>query len=157
RERELVHTLRTRARLEADVAIKRELLREAKTLAEQAVGDRELAEAALRDLVAEDENDLWALEELTRLRGAAGDDAEVVRWLLTRAEIVAEGVGALTLKHEAARVLVEKLHDRAKAMTLYEEILDAEPLDSPAADALRALYGEAGRDRDLARLLLRLI
>jgi tetratricopeptide (TPR) repeat protein len=157
RERELVHTLRTRARLEGDLTTKRELLREAKSLAEGAVGDRELAEATLRDLVAEDEGDLWALEELTKLRGAAGDDAEVVKLLLTRAELVPDGVVALTLKHEAARVLVDRLRDPARATTLYEEILDAEPLDAPAADALRSLYGEAGRDRDLAKLLMRLI
>ncbi|HEX3770616.1 MAG TPA: tetratricopeptide repeat protein [Polyangiaceae bacterium] len=157
RERELVHTLRTRARLETDIDTKRDLLREAKGLAEGPVGDRELAEATLRDLLAEDEADLWALEELTNLRAAAGDDAEVVRLLLFRAETVSDGDAALALRHEAARVMVDKLHDTAKATQLYEEILDAEPNDAPAATALRSLYGQAGRDRDLARLLTRLI
>jgi len=157
RERELVHTLRTRARLEIDMATKRELLREAKQLAEHTVADRELAEATLRDLVAEDEGDLWALEELTRLRAAAGDEAEVVRLLLRRAELVADGGEVLGLKHEAAQVLAGKLHDAARAIALYEEILDADPTDERAASALRALYGEAGRDKDLARLLQRLV
>ena len=59
--------LRARAKLESDLGTKRELLREAKAIAEGPVGDRELAEATLRDLVAEDEADLWALEELSRL------------------------------------------------------------------------------------------
>ncbi|HEY8038469.1 MAG TPA: tetratricopeptide repeat protein [Polyangiaceae bacterium] len=157
RERELVHTLRTRARLEGDLATKRELLREAKALAEGTVGDNELAEAALRDLVAEDEGDLWALEELTKLRAAVGDDAEVVRLLLRRAELVVDGAEALALRHQAARVLVEKLKDPARATSLYEEILDAEPNDERAAGALRGLYLDAGRERDLARLLARLI
>jgi tetratricopeptide (TPR) repeat protein len=157
RERELVHTLRTRARLETDIETKRDLLREAKGLAEGPVGDRELAEATLRDLLTEDEADLWALEELTNLRAAAGDDAEVVRLLLFRAETVSDGDAALALRHEAARVLTDKLHDTARATQLYEEILDSEPGDAPAANALRALYGQAGRDRDLARLLTRLI
>ncbi len=157
RERELVHTLRTRARLETDLTTKRELLRDAKGLAEGPVGDRDLAEATLRDLIAEDEADLWALEELTKLRGAAGDDAEVVKLLLYRAEIVSDGAQALALRHEAARVLVGGLKDSGRATTLYEEILDAEPTDVPAAKALRELYGQAGRDRDLARLLSRLI
>jgi golgin subfamily B member 1 len=157
RERELVHTLRTRARLEGDLATKRELLREAKAIAEETVGDRELAEAVLRDLVAEDEGDLWALEELTRLRGLAGDDAEVVRLLLRRAELVVDGVEALSLKHQAAKVLVDKLHDAPKATSLYEEILESDPTDAPAATALRTLYGEAGRFKDLAKLLSRLV
>jgi tetratricopeptide (TPR) repeat protein len=157
RERELVQTLRTRARLETDRATKQELLRDAKALAEGPVGDRDLAEATLRDLIAEDEADQWALEELTKLRSAAGDNAEVVKLLLYRAELVADGAQALVLKHEAARVLVDNLHDAGRATTLYEEILDAEPTDEPAAKALRGLYGQGGRDRDLARLLLRLV
>jgi tetratricopeptide (TPR) repeat protein len=157
RERELVHTLRTRARLEGDLATKRDLLREAKALAEGTVGDRELAEAVLRDLVAEDEGDLWALEELTKLRGAAGDDAEVVRLLLRRAELVVEGGEALSLKHAAARVLVDKLDDATRATSLYEEILEAEPADAPAAAELRKLYAQAGRFKDLAKLLSNLV
>jgi tetratricopeptide (TPR) repeat protein len=157
RERELVHTLRTRARLEGDLATKRDLLREAKALAEGTVGDRELAEAVLRDLVAEDEGDLWALEELTKLRSAAGDDAEVVRLLLRRAELAVDGGEALSLKHEAARVLVEKLHDATRATSLYEEILESEPADAQAAAELRKLYAEAGRYKDLAKLLSNLV
>jgi tetratricopeptide (TPR) repeat protein len=157
RERELVHTLRTRARLEGDPATKRDLLREAKALAEGTVGDRDLAEAVLRDLVAEDEGDVWALEEMTKLRAAAGDDAEVVKLLLRRAELVTDGHEALSLRHEAAKVVVEKLHDDARGVTLYEEILEAEPTDAPAATALRGLYAGAGRFKDLARLLARLV
>ncbi len=157
RERELVHTLRTRARLETDLETKRALLREAKALAEGPVGDRDLAEAMLRDLLAEDEGDLWALEELTKVRGAAGDDAEVVTLLLRRAELVVDGAQALSLRHEAARVLVEKVKDSARAISLYEEILDAEPADAEAAGALRRLYAEAGRDKELAKLLSKLV
>ncbi|MGO9837833.1 MAG: tetratricopeptide repeat protein [Polyangiaceae bacterium] len=157
RERELVHTLRTRARLETDIGTKRALLREAKSLAEAPVGDRELAEAVLRDLIAEDEGDMWALEELTRLRALVGDDSEVVALLLRRAELVVDGAQALALKHEAATVVVDKLRDAARAITLYEEILDAEPSDAQAATALRALYADAGRDKELARLLSRLV
>ena len=157
RERDLVQTLRTRARLEGDLATKRELLREAKGLAETAVGDRELAEAVLRDLIAEDEGDLWALEELTKLRASAGDDAEVVRLLLRRAELVTDGKDVLALKHEAARVVVEKLKDVARATMLYEEIFEAEPSDEAAASSLRRLYAEAGRYKDLARLLSGLV
>jgi tetratricopeptide (TPR) repeat protein len=157
RERELVHTLRTRARLESDLETKRSLLREAKALAEGPVGDRELAEAVLRDLIAEDEGDMWALEELTKLRASAGDDAEVVTLVLRRAELVEDGARALELRHEAAKVLVERLKDSGRAVSLYEEILDAEPGDAAAAGALRRLYAEAGRDKDLAKLLSRLV
>ncbi|MDP9000018.1 MAG: tetratricopeptide repeat protein, partial [Myxococcota bacterium] len=157
RERELVYTLRARARFEADITTKRELLREAKGIAEGVVADRELAEATLRDLVAEDDADLWALEELTRLREMSGDHAEVVKLLLRRAELVADGGEAVLIKHKAAGVLVSEFHDAPRAISLYEEILEAEPTDAAAADALRKLYEAAGRDKDLAKLLSRLI
>jgi golgin subfamily B member 1 len=157
RERELVHTLRGRARLEADLSTKRVLLREAKELAEGPVGDRELAEAALRDLIAEDDADLWALEELTKLREAAGDYAEVVKVLTRRAELVFDASEAVTIKHQAARVLTDNLRDSRRAIAVYEEILDSDPTDAHAADALRKLYGESGSHRELARLLTRLI
>jgi tetratricopeptide (TPR) repeat protein len=155
RERELVHTLRTRARLEGDIAVKRELLREAKGLADGPVGDSTLAEAVLRDLVAEDEGDVWALEELTKIRVAAGDDNEVVRLLLRRAELSVDAGAALSLKHEAARAIAEKLHDPERAASLYEEILETDPSDGPAATALRTLYAAGGRHKDLGRLLAR--
>ncbi len=157
RERELVETLRARARVEAGESAKRALLHEAKELAEHAVGDRQLAEDTLRDLVAQDDGDQWALEELTKLREAAGDHAEVIRLLSRRAELAADSGRALALKHEAARVLVHELHDAAGAIGVYEEILDADPTDGPAADALRKLYVEAGQYRDLAKFLARLI
>ncbi len=157
RERDLVQTLRTRARIETDLESKRGLYREAEGLAEGPVGDRELAEATLRDLLGEDAGDLWALEKLTELRRAAGDHAEVVKLLLSRAELVLDGGQAAALKHEAARVLGDDLRDPARAATMYEEILEIDPGDTQAAAALRALYGREGRDRDLAKLLSRLI
>lgn len=76
---------------------------------------------------------------------------------MRRAELVADGAEALRLKHEAAKVLVGKLQDIGRATALYEEILDIEPGDLEAAAALRKLYGDAGRDRDLAKLLSRLV
>ncbi len=104
RERELVDTLRTRARLETGLATKRELLREAKGLAEDVVRDLSLTEATLRDLIAEDEGDLWALEELTNVRETAGDDSEVVKLLLRRAELSIGTDDATALKHRTAKI-----------------------------------------------------
>ena len=94
------------------------------------VGDRELAETMLRDLVAEDEGDLWAIEELTKLRTQAGDDAEVVTLLLRRAELVVDGGEALSLKHAGCPRARRAAHDVARATSLYEEILEAEPSDA---------------------------
>jgi tetratricopeptide (TPR) repeat protein len=157
RERDLVETLRTRAKLETDLEAKRAALREAKALAETTLRDTALAEATLRDLLHEDEADAWGLEELTRLREAAGDFAEVVTLLLRRAELAADGADALALKKRAAEVLTDKIGDLPRAIALYEDVLDSEPTDATAAGRLRGLYGQARRDRDLGKLLERLI
>src|SRR5208283_4680428 len=98
------------------------------------------------------DSDLWALEELTKLREAARDHTEVVKLLSRRAELAVAAGDALALKHQAARVLRTELHDVPAAIALYEEILDAEPTDQLAADALRSLYLEGGQYKELVKL-----
>jgi tetratricopeptide (TPR) repeat protein len=157
RERDLVATLRARAKLETDLDTKRRLLREAQALAEKTVGDKALAEAVLRDILTEDEADAWALEELTRLREDAGDRAEVVKLLLRRAELASDGTEIVLLKKRAADVLETEPNGLSQATSLYEEIVEQEPSDDAAAAKLRALYEKTGRSKDLGKLLERLI
>ncbi|HXK17453.1 MAG TPA: hypothetical protein VNG33_06615, partial [Polyangiaceae bacterium] len=75
RELDLFGTLRRRAKLQVDESRREELYRQAKALAE-ASGDSAAAEATLRELLAQDDSNLWALAELCKLREAAGDFAE---------------------------------------------------------------------------------
>jgi tetratricopeptide (TPR) repeat protein len=157
RERDRVTTLRRLARLEGDPAKKRELAREAAQLAEVTLIDVRLAEEVLRELLAENEADAWAAEELTRLRESAGDHNEVVALLLKRADSAESGAEALSLRHRAADVAAERLRDRDRAVGLYEGILAQERSDARAQERLRALYGELGKYNELARLLGTLI
>ncbi|HWL85144.1 MAG TPA: hypothetical protein VNO21_05045, partial [Polyangiaceae bacterium] len=157
RERDLVETLRTRARLESDLHTLGELLREAKEIAETALDDPALAESTLRDWLAKDEANLWALEELTKLRERAGDHKAVIELLLRRSEIEADGPKIANLKHRAAEVTTEKAGDVPGAIKLYEELLENDPTDARASTKLRELYAQAGRTSDLARLLQDLI
>ncbi|WP_394820879.1 tetratricopeptide repeat protein [Pendulispora albinea] len=157
RERDLVETLRTRARLETDLQLLGELLREAKEIAETKLDDPALAESALRDWLTEDEGNLWALEELTKLRERAGDHKEVIELLLRRSEMEADGPKIASLKHRAAEVMTSKAGDIAGAIKLYEELRDSDPTDAAASSKLRELYAQAGRSGDLARLLQDLI
>ncbi len=153
REHELVETLRARAKLEVDLGDKRTLLREAKSIAEGTLADAALAEAVLRDLLAEDEGDLWALEELGRLREQAGAWPDVVDLLLRRAELEADGKTIADLRHRAARVAREHMKDDARAISLYEELFEADTQDAEASAALRELYAAAGKRRELVKLL----
>jgi len=157
RERDRVATLRRLAKLEGEPDRKRELAREAAQIAEGTLADAKLAEDVLRELLAENDADVWANTELTRLRESAGDHEEVVALLLKRAEMEADGEQAVALRHRAAEVASEKLGDRDRAVALYEEILEQERGDARAHERLRALYGELGKYNELARLLTTLI
>lgn len=158
RERALVDTLRQRAKLETDLERKRELLREAKQIAEAPpVSDPQAAEACLRQLLEENEADRWALGELIALREKAGDWAEATSLLLRLAEYEPDGDLASRLKLRAARARREQLNDVAGATALYEELLEADPDDAESAAALRELYRASGQSKKLAQLLDRLI
>ena len=157
RERDRVAVLRRLARLEGDPATKRELTREAAAMAENILADAKLAEEVLRELLAENESDAWATQELTRLRLDAGDHAEVVTLLLRRAESESDGGAAIALRHRAADVAASKLGDRDKAISLYEEILEQDPADDVAQERLRKLYDELGKYNELGKLLAMLI
>lgn len=157
RERDRIGSLRRLMKLEGEPEQKRERAREATQLAEVALGDAKLAEEVLRELLVENEADAWAAEELTRLREAAGDDEEVVRLLLLRADAEAEGARATELRHRAAEVASERLGDRRRAASLYEQILEHERSDARAEERLRKLYAELESYNELARLLEALI
>ncbi len=157
RERDLVATLRLRAGLENDIEEKKGLLREAKNLAESPVADASLAEAVLRDILREDDSDGWALVELTRLREAAADHAEVAALYLRRADLSQDGDELVRLRREAANVFETRLGDVPRAIQLYAEILDEEPKDTGAQERLRALYEAGGRFEELGRLLVKLV
>ncbi|MDB4944088.1 MAG: domain protein putative component of TonB system [Labilithrix sp.] len=155
RERDRIAVLRRLVRLEGDLVAKRELSREAVAMAEDVLADPRLAEAVLRELLADNEADVWATEQLTRLREDAGDHAEVVTLLLRRAE--GDGGEASALRHRAADVARTKLGDRDKAIALYEEILEQDPSDHVAQEQLRVLYEELGKYNELGKLLAMLV
>jgi tetratricopeptide (TPR) repeat protein len=157
RERDLVATLRRIAELELDPSSKQSLFREAERLAEKTLFDAALAEDVVRQMLREDEADLWALEELSRMRENAGDYKELLALLGRRAELTTDGSALLSLRHRAAEVARDKLDDASRAIDLYEAILDTEPSDERAAAALRAIYAGKGRGSDLERLLGRLV
>lgn len=156
RERDLVATLRRIAALDGMGGAAAELRREAKALAEEPLKDPELVEAILREMIAADEGDAWALAELTRVREAAGDWKEVFSLLSRQAELAADAPLIREKRHAAAAVARERLADDKAAIELYESIFDDEPSDERAATALRELYAKAGRDKELLKLLERL-
>jgi tetratricopeptide (TPR) repeat protein len=157
RERDLVATLRRLAALDGLQGAPADLRREAKTLAETALKDDALVEAILREMIAADESDVWALGELTTVREKAGDHKEVFDLLVRQADLVADGAAIRDKRHAAAAVAREKLGDDAKAIDLYGQIFEDEPSDAKASTALRELYAKVAKHKELLALLSRLI
>lgn len=156
RQKDLVATLRRLAALDG-IAGAAELRKEAKSIAQNQLDDAELAEAVLREMIASDEADAWALAELTDLRKKAGDAKETFQLLVRRTELAQSGDAVRELRHEAAVVARTDLKDASAAIDLYEQIFEEEPTDQRASAALRELYGETGRKKEQLKLLGRLV
>jgi tetratricopeptide (TPR) repeat protein len=153
---DLVETLRRRAKLQTDEVQRADLYKQAKTLAE-GLGDSALAEAILRELLAQDEANGWALAELTKLREAAADYKETFSLLVRQAETSVDPDAQRSLRRRAAAIARDRLDDAAGAAELYEELFEDDPTDADAASALRTLYAASARFQELGRLLERLI
>ncbi len=156
RERDLIETLRLRGRGNLDEDKRQEVFREAKEIA-LALGDGALVEALVRELLAHDERNVWALTELTELRRVAGDFAEAFRLLERQIELELAGDRLRALRHDAARVARESLGLSDKAIEIYTALFEDDAFDRVASEALRELLQQEDRAEELARLLERLI
>jgi tetratricopeptide (TPR) repeat protein len=156
RERDLIATLRRRAKLQFDEAKREELYRRAKELAD-AQRDPELAESIIRELLEQDDVNIWALSELTEIREAQEDFKETFALLVKRAELRAAGDLVKELRHRAASIARDKLNQNDRAIELFDLLFEDDPGDTEAAQSLRSLYEAEERFEDMARLLERLV
>lgn len=154
--RELLATLRRRGRIQVDPDRREQLFVEAKSVAES-LGDPAATEQVLRELLALDETNLWVLENLTALCELARDYRETYRLLVRRSDLAADAESVRTLRRRAAAIARDRLSEPAKAIELFEQLVEDDPNDQESAKALHSLYQEDGRYRELASLLERRI
>jgi tetratricopeptide (TPR) repeat protein len=161
REKDLVDTLRKLAELGAGAeGVDREpaaLRREAKVLAESPIGDLDLAEKILREMLAADDADVWALTELCAVAERHEDWKELYTLLNRRIELLPTPEELRELRHRAASIAAERLADEEAAINLHEQAFEEDPRDEVSATALRALYQKLGRHEPLLRFLERLL
>jgi tetratricopeptide (TPR) repeat protein len=154
RERALIDTLRRRGKLASDDQ-REELFRRAKRLAD-AGHMPAVAQEILRDLLRLDDANDWALEALAELLEESGQYAEALSLIERRIELGAVD-DVRELRHRAALLARERLEDPNRSSQLYLDLLDEDPADTRASDALRVLLVETERFDDLAHLLATLI
>jgi tetratricopeptide (TPR) repeat protein len=156
RARDLVETLRRRAKLTADEDRRADFYRQAKVLAE-GIGDRQLAESLLRELLEQDDANRWALAELATLSEASGNYKEAFALFVRQAEVESDASEIRRLRRQAAVTARDKLSDPKRAIELFEQIFEDDPSDLDAAGALRTLLASSERLQELGRLLERLV
>ncbi|HET9933934.1 MAG TPA: tetratricopeptide repeat protein, partial [Polyangiaceae bacterium] len=156
RERDLLQTLRRRARLQIDDEQRESLYRRAKDLADS-LGDGQAAETVLRELLALDDTNLWALESLTLLRERAGDYPETFALVVRQSEIRSDAEGVRALRRRAAELSRDKLGDARRAVEFFEQLFEEDPADQASAQALEVLYPQLGSFQELSRLYERQI
>jgi tetratricopeptide (TPR) repeat protein len=154
REQALIETLRRRGKL-AEGEHREELFRKAKRMADT-LREPRWAEEILRDLIRIDPGNDWALEALADLMEEAGRHAEALALIEQRIE---QGTAPDTrdLRHRAAQLANDRLRDPQKSSQIYLALLEEDPTDTRASDALRVSLVETERWRDLAKLLTTLI
>ncbi|MEN9580662.1 MAG: hypothetical protein RJA70_3671, partial [Pseudomonadota bacterium] len=156
RELQKAETLLKRARLQYDEQQREVFHREAKALA-QSQGASEKVEQIVRELLKHDDANAWALGELCSLCEAKGDHEETFTLLQRLTEVALDGAEAAQLRHRAAALAREQLKEPERAVEIYAQLFEDDPLDAAAASALRTLYSDLGRVDELARLLERLV
>jgi tetratricopeptide (TPR) repeat protein len=154
REQALIETLRRRGKL-AEGEQREELFKRAKRLADT-LREPRWAEEILRDLVRVDPENDWALESLADLMEESGRYAEALALIEQRIEKGTAPDGR-ELRHRAALLASERLRDARKSSQIYLDLLEEDPTDVRASDALRVALVESERWKDLARLLGTLI
>ncbi|MCG8556457.1 MAG: tetratricopeptide repeat protein [Proteobacteria bacterium] len=165
--RPLVETLLRLAELTPDNL---DALHEAADVAENTIGDRDLAVSILRRLFERcakllkrggeasgarqvEPTALWAVQRLVVLTRQPREYASTVDLLLRAASMPFELSVRQQFRHEAAELYAQELEDPTRAIDLYRQILDVDPVDQKAVKKLGDIFLAQDRLPDL--LLLR--
>ncbi|WP_394823719.1 tetratricopeptide repeat protein [Pendulispora albinea] len=151
-----------------------ELLREAAEIANDSIADRALGKSILERLMKlaterwfgrEPPRDVtsgtpadpeqfvrWTIAALSRIYDEEGDAAKTVDLLVLASELPFDSDNRRTMRHQAAKIAVDKLGDRERAIALFQALFAEDPSDHAAAASLAELFQQQGRHADLLEL-----
>lgn len=152
---QLVVVLGQRADLELDVLRKRELLVECARLQEDALDDVGAAVQGWQAVLEVDDHDQEALEALARLYEQQGAYSELQDALTRLAQLADDATKRVALRKRAAQVLRDRLEDVEGAIDAYRDVLDLDPADGEALEALEALQRQREDWSAVEEVLLR--
>jgi tetratricopeptide (TPR) repeat protein len=135
----LAEALRDRARITAELPDRRAAYAEVAAIHERA-GDRARAIEAWHELIAADDTDRGALDELARLYRATAQRDELIETLGHAARLASSTDDEKPLRVEIAQLEA----DGPRAIGAWQQVLDLDPSDHTALAALQDAYARAG-------------
>ncbi len=152
---ELIEVVRRRAEWADHGTERADLLARLAVICEEQQGDPEAAVAAWRELMAEDPDDLRAIDSLERLFAGAGQYRELIDILRRRVERAPDPDERVALLRRIAFLHEEQLGEPTDAIAAHLEALDHAPDDTATLRELARLYGAGERWFDLYEVIER--
>jgi tetratricopeptide (TPR) repeat protein len=103
------------------------------------VGDTDRAIDAYQNIVDLDDNNILALDALSRLYEKQGDTARSIEAMTRVADLTTDGTQRVEMYYRIGKSLDEKLSDRVQAQERFEMALDLDPTHLPTLAALRTI------------------
>lgn len=153
RHSDLVTVLSRKVDFARDVLEKKELLYQICEIWEDVLDRPDQAINTYRRVLEEDPEDQNAIEALIRLYERTGDSERLVQVLREKLEVAADDEERKQILYRIARVAEEQLSDANETILTYRSVLETDPLDQQARDALDRLYSREGRWGELIDLL----
>ncbi|MEM7515509.1 MAG: tetratricopeptide repeat protein, partial [Planctomycetota bacterium] len=115
--------------------------------------DADRAVDAYLNVLSIEEDDIEALDALTRIYDKRGDHVSALEMMEQLARLVQDPAHQVDLLYRAGRILDEELGDRASALDKYQMAIDLDPGHLESLAAMRAINLDAGDYLAAAKLL----
>lgn len=136
----LVDVLERKTELTEGAAARKPLLARIAELQESLLDDPSAAIETWRRMLADDDADADALNELERLLAAGERWPELSALLEHRVSVAADDASRVEVEFRLAQVLERRLGEGARALDLYRQILSSDPSHARTHDAMAALF-----------------
>lgn len=136
---DLINTYERHISESADQNTKIELYAAMAEVYAQEVGDVDRAIDAYTNIVDLDENNIEALDALSKLYEKQGDAARAIESMTRVADLTSDGTQRVEMYYRIGKALDEKLGDRSQAQERFEMALDLDPTHLPTLAALRTI------------------
>jgi tetratricopeptide (TPR) repeat protein len=153
RHEDLVRVLGRKAENVDDIAEKKALWYRIAELWENVLHNGDEAIETYRQIFDEDTEDLVAIEALVRLYERQEQWEQLVLVLREKLELAADDAARKAVLQQIAAIYEERLGEQEETILTWRSVLEADPRDRDALDALDRLYSREGRWGELIDLI----